>query len=109
MRNALDFSRMLDADGKLIGVLNFNNMIPVNESVLVPFSIDEKLGDDDETKAYKNLMRDQLRWCNANREAIERKANKLYHLVTQTPEKARSLVKRCCDFEKLEALLARRK
>ncbi len=34
MKNDVDFHRILDADGKLIGVLDFNNMIPVCEDVL---------------------------------------------------------------------------
>ena len=30
MKNDVDFSKIYDGDGKLIGVLNFNLMIPVN-------------------------------------------------------------------------------
>ena len=34
MKNGVDFHRVFDADGKLIGVLDINNMIPVRKDVL---------------------------------------------------------------------------
>ena len=34
MKNGLDFHRILDSEGKLIGVLDFNNMIPVRPDVV---------------------------------------------------------------------------
>lgn len=34
MKNGVDFHRILDSDGKLIGVLDFNNMIPVRQDVV---------------------------------------------------------------------------
>ena len=108
MRSDRDFSKILDANGKLIGVLNFNNMIPVNKRVLVDFDIRARPSDSQADQAYKELMRDQLRWCNDNRELIERRASKLYRIVTETPERYRGLVRRCCDFSKLEVVLARR-
>ena len=108
MRNGRDFSRVLDESGKLIGVLNFNNMIPVAEGLIRPIDMVVRKRDDAETRFYKALLNDQLDWCNANRETIARKAEKLYLLTTEHPEKARSLVKRCCDFKKLEEALAKR-
>ena len=35
MKNDRDFSRMFDKGNKLIGCLNFNNMLPVDDSVLL--------------------------------------------------------------------------
>ena len=43
-----------------------------------------------------------------NQGAIERKAAKLYAIVTEEPCKMRALKKRCCDFKKLEAVMERR-
>jgi hypothetical protein len=40
--------------------------------------------------------------------AKDNKANKLYSIVTETPEKHKNLVHRCCDFKKLEAILEKR-
>jgi protein AbiQ len=39
MNNREDFSRIVDSDGKILGALNFNNMIPVNQSVITPINI----------------------------------------------------------------------
>ena len=38
MKSGKDFSKILDKRGKLIGVLNFNNMIPVSEEVLAKYT-----------------------------------------------------------------------
>lgn len=105
MRSSRDFSKILDDNGKLIGVLNFNNMIPVNESVLIDIDITVRPGDSASDRAYKLLMRNQLKWCNVNRDLIRRKAAKLYRIVTERPETAYGLVKRCCDFKRLEQAL----
>ncbi|MDO4796619.1 MAG: type III toxin-antitoxin system ToxN/AbiQ family toxin [Coriobacteriales bacterium] len=104
MKNAVDFLRITDRRGKLIGVLNLNNMIPVNGDVIRPVNMTPGAHDSVETRKYKELLNDQLDWCNANVEVIVRKANRLYKLVTEHPERSRGLVKRCCDFTKLEAL-----
>ncbi len=34
MKNDLDFHKIFDRNGKLIGVLDFNNMIPVREDII---------------------------------------------------------------------------
>ena len=105
MKSDRDFSKILDGDGKLIGVLNFNNMIPVDDTVLVDFDIRPAKGDSASDRAYKELLRDELAWCNDNRELIERKASRLYRIVRETPERYRGLVSRCCDFGRLEEVL----
>ena len=107
MKNGKDFSKIVDPKGKLIGVLNFNNMVPVSDDVLINFDMRPKHGDDSATRAYKELMRDQLQWCNAHRDVIQRKAERLYTMITQEPEKYRALARRCCDFRRLEGVLAR--
>ena len=109
MRNALDFMRIVNRNEKLIGVLNLNNMIPVDSSVIRLVDMKCQPGDSADARRYKALLNDQLDWCNDNREAISRKANRLYDLVVRHPERSRSLVSRCCDFRKLELVLDRRK
>ncbi|MGN0601248.1 MAG: type III toxin-antitoxin system ToxN/AbiQ family toxin [Oscillospiraceae bacterium] len=109
MKNDKDFSKIYDKKQKLIGVLNFNSMIPVDNSVIRTVDIKINPSDSQSDKYYKGLLNDQLDWCNDNQEAIEIKANKLYELVTETPDKMRSLTRRCCNFKKLEAVLAKRK
>lgn len=108
MKNNLDFYRILNNKGKLIGVLNFNNMLPIHSSLISRININIQPDDSSADRAYKNLLRNQLYWCNKNKDIIVAKANKLYHIITQTPEKSRSLTRRCCDFKKLEAVLEKR-
>ena len=108
MRNAVDFSRIIDRHGKLIGVLNFNNMIPVDETVVRRINLSTRPNDSAETRHYKALLNDQLDWCNENRETVTRKANRLYEQVTKHPERSRNLVRRCCNFKLLEHVLDNR-
>lgn len=109
MKNDKDFSKMFDKENKLIGCLNFNNMLPVDDSVLMLIDIKVHPKDNERERAYKALLNDQLDWCNGNLDAITAKAEKLYHIVTETPDKMRNLTKRCCDFKKLEKVLEKRK
>ena len=108
MNNDKDFSKIYDKHEKLIGVLNFNLMIPVDKSVVSAIDFNIVPNDSPKIKAYKNLLKDQLNWCRKNREQIISKAEKLYILVTRNPERARNLVKRCCDYCKLERVLEKR-
>ncbi len=107
MKNDLDFSKMFDKKNKFIGALNFNNMIPVSDDFIKPINITPNKKDSPKDKIYKELLNNQLDWCNDNIENIVKKANKLYKFVTQTPEKSRNLIRRCCNFKKLEEVLAK--
>lgn len=104
MKNDVDFTKIYDKD-KLLGVLNFNNMLPVDESVLIPINLHISEKDSFDVVHYKKMSVKQLNWCQKNQEAIVSKANKLYKLVTLTPEKSINLTRRCCDFKKLESVL----
>lgn len=104
MKNDLDFTKIYAPDGKLIGVLNFNNMIPVRGDVITPLNITINKKDLPDAQHYKLLTQNQLTYCQQNQEAIVRKANKLYHLVTTGKAKG-ILRKRCCNFSELEGVL----
>ena len=108
MKNDLDFSKILDSNNCLIGALNFNNMIPVSNDVIQKLDIRPSSSDTLKEREYKELLNNQLDWCNDNIDNIIKKANKLYRLITQNPEKSFNLTRRCCDFKKLEAVLERR-
>ena len=99
---------MYDTHNKFIGALNFNNMIPVSEEFITQININPSKNDSPKDKIYKELLNNQLDWCNDNFDSITKKANKLYKFVTQSPEKSRNLTRRCCDFKKLEAILEKR-
>ena len=90
---------------RTVGILNLNNMIPVSDEVIskVDFSKNLKL-----SESAKQLLINELKWCRDNVSVISNRANKLYKKVTLTPEKDRSLTRRCCDFKKLETVLEKR-
>ena len=107
MKNDVDFTRVFDGE-KLIGVLNFNNMIPVDESVVTKMNVKVGKNDKGSEKAYKILCAKELDWIQKNQGAIIKKANKLYRMIT-TDEANNLLRRRCVDFKKLESVLAKRK
>lgn len=94
MKNQMDF---LKINNGVWGAINFNNMIPVPLFCLT--KVDMKITQEDtkDEKDYKNLLTNQLSWCNANKESVLKKAEKLYELVAneRAPE---SIRKRCCNF-----------
>ena len=81
---------------KIIGILNLNNMIPVSKQIIQKIDLSEY-------KAMnRELLINELGWCRDNSKLILSRANKIYNKVTLTPEKDRSLTRRCCNFKKLE-------
>lgn len=103
MKNDVDFMKIWDGE-KLIGVLNFNNMIPVDESCILPLNLRITEKDDSAIRNYKKMAVKQLDWCQRNQDAIVKKANKLYTLL-QSDRVSSILKKRCCNFKKLEIVL----
>lgn len=98
MKNQIDF---LKINGGEWGAVNFNNMIPVPFVNLT--KIEMRISDAD-TKSdvdYKNLLSNQLSWCNSHREVILKQARKLYDTITQGRARE-SLLSRCCNFHLLE-------
>ncbi|MCR4705964.1 MAG: type III toxin-antitoxin system ToxN/AbiQ family toxin [Lachnospiraceae bacterium] len=106
MKNSIDFHKILDANGKLIGVLDFNNMIPVRDDVITEVDMKIHSNDSEKIKRYKNLVIDQLKFCRQNQEIIVSKANKLYRLV-QKKNTSGQLKRRCLNWKKLEEILNR--
>ena len=103
MKNDVDFMKIMDGEN-LIGVLNLNDMIPVDESCTIPQNLRIVEKDDAAAKNYKKMASKQLDWCQHNQEAIVKKANKLY-LMVQSEKVSCFLKRRCCDFRKLETVL----
>ena len=94
------------SDGKLIGVLDFNNMIPVRDDVLQKMDVKIHPNDSAAVKHYKNLVIDQLNFCQRNQEIIIAKANKLYRMVSKKNATG-NLKRRCLNWSKLETVLQR--
>lgn len=101
MKNSMDFSK-IEIQGKLLGVLNFNLMIPVEEEQLQLVDITVFKRDRENIRYYKRLCRQELEWCHANSETICNKANVLYKKYNSNEEFSGR--KRCLNFPKLEAV-----
>ena len=108
MKSQVDFLKIFDESKKgekpLIGVLNINNMIPVDESVIRKVDLIIHNNDKQEVKAHKRLMQKQLKWCREHVDTIENRANKVYDMVVKKPDKNKNLVKRSSKFSKLEVI-----
>jgi protein AbiQ len=100
MRNSMDFSK-IEVDEKLLGVLNFNLMIPIEEAQLQPIDLIVRRRDRSEIIRYKELCQKELEWCHRHSEVICNKANVLYKAyISDDTFSARD---RCLDFHKMEA------
>ena len=111
-KSKIDFIKVFDnrvhnqsGVSKMIAVLNINNMIHVDEIVMKQVDLRINQRDSFEVKKRKNLMINELKWCRENYAVIQNRANKVYKLVTETPDKNRNLTKHCCKFKKLEEVL----
>lgn len=100
MKNSMDFSK-IEINGKILGVLNFNLMIPVEEEQLQLVDTTIFKRDRKNIKYYKRLCVQELEWCRINSEIICNKANVLYKkYISNEPFLGRN---RCLNFPKLES------
>ncbi len=100
MKNTIDFYKI--DQGKL-GVINFNNMIPVRDKYIIKVNPFEMNVFDEEDKKYIKLLNKQLTWINKtkNVDRIIKKATKIrqLYLENRLPKKVHD---RCVDFRVLE-------
>ena len=95
-----DFDKIYNKDKKLIGVLNYNLMIPVEIQQLIKVNLKTDKNDSIKDRQYKQLCIDELNWCRKNADTIINKANCLYNFCTKESNyKGKS---RCLDFKRLE-------
>ena len=96
MKNQIDF---LKINGGIWGAINLNNMIPIHEKSLEIVDIKILSTDDKATINYKNLLSNQLSWCNKleNIDFITKKARKLYDTIVNNKVRPQ-LINRCCNF-----------
>ena len=106
MVNDVDFHKILDPKGKLIGVLDFNNMIPVRFDVVKKVEAAIQPNDSEKVKHYKQLIWNQINFCQKNQNILIEKANTLYKLIESKNAK-KKLQERCLNWKKLEAVLDR--
>lgn len=83
---------VMKLDEGRLGVMGFNNMIPVLDSCLIKFDIQAVR----DTK-YKMLLLNQLEYCNKNRDLILQRAQTTYRRALS--RKIPLYQKVCCNFE----------
>ncbi len=114
IRNNIDYIKIPHPTRKnkngsavIIGALNINNMIPVHNSVIKKYNLSDSSEDSAKEKQRKSICRKERAWCQlpSNTELIIKRANKVYDIVVNNPESNLRVVKRCCNFKKLEAVL----
>lgn len=86
---------ILKLDGGNLGLLGFNNMVPVPDAALIPFDID---GEPD--PKYRELLRRQASICNRIKADIFDHASSTYYDVVNG--KNTFLTRICCNFRELE-------
>ncbi|MCD7862958.1 MAG: type III toxin-antitoxin system ToxN/AbiQ family toxin [Lachnospiraceae bacterium] len=99
MKNKIDFKKM-EYDGELLGVLNFNLMIPVERAQLTPIDTIIRKHDVQIIQKRKALLQKELNWCNEHACDICNTANVLYRKYLSGEKfSART---QCVNFSKLE-------
>ncbi len=97
MKNNIDLEKI---DNGRLGVINFNNMIPVKSNNYELFDLNSIPLTTPELKR-QNLLKSQLLWLNKNITPVKGKAIKLYdkYKNDKLPERIKQ---RCCNFILLE-------
>lgn len=86
---------ILKLDNGRLGLLGFNNMIPVPDSAIIAFDINKETD-----KQYKELLKHQIAFINSRKADIYEHASKTYFKATKGNNRFLSNI--CCDFKKLE-------
>lgn len=102
MRDQIDFIKIHNGEW---GAINFNNMIPVRMELINKIDTTSMSSDNIHTKQYKELLTNQLSWCNAHKNRIINTSNRLYSVIINN-EATPALKQRCCDFKLLEQKLS---
>ena len=100
MKNDVDFTRIFDGE-KLMGVMNFNNMIPVLDEVLIEIYIANI-----QDVKYRRLLQNQYNFIKADEKGILKTAENLRNLIIQDESEISEYDKiiklRCCNLNILE-------
>ena len=72
-------------------------MIPVPQECLVKIEIRILETDTKPDIDYKNLLSNQLSWCNSHKDTILKQAEKLYDTIAHKKAWG-NLAERCCNF-----------
>ena len=99
MRDKIDFKKII-YHGELIGVLNFNLMIPVEDVMIQKIDTKIRRHDNADTRKKKLLLIKELEWCNEHARDLINTANVLY--VKYVSGEFFSAREQCLDFARME-------
>ena len=104
MNEDIDFIK-INEDERIFGVLNLNNMIPIDNCSIKNLKYREieeyrKFKNDKEKNLYISLLNMELKLINDKIEKIKSNALELYNEKINKPNSKVSI--RCCDFKLLE-------
>lgn len=88
---------ILKLDEGRLGIMGFNNMIPVKRYQLIQFDILAE-----PNLQYRNLLLNQLRYCKRHKDIIYTRAKATYDKAIRGDNPFYSRV--CCDFKRLELI-----
>ncbi|MEG1515938.1 MAG: type III toxin-antitoxin system ToxN/AbiQ family toxin [Clostridia bacterium] len=105
MREDIDFFKFTNRNGKLLCILNLNNMLPIPDAYITALAYSDIEGyvafaSDSEKTKYINLLRDELDAINKKSLQILASAAELRGRCIANPNG--NLARRSCDFAKLE-------
>ncbi|MGM9615681.1 MAG: type III toxin-antitoxin system ToxN/AbiQ family toxin [Oscillospiraceae bacterium] len=86
---------IMKLDGGRLGLLGFNNMIPVHEDAIILFDINAE-----PDAKYADLLRRQVTFINRNKADVMSHATKTYYNAVKGNNNFLQQI--CCDFKKLE-------
>ena len=86
---------IMKLEGGTLGLLGFNNMLPVPDCALISFDINAE-----PDQKYAELLKRQAAFINRNRASVLDHASRTYYQTVN--RKNKFLLQICCDFKKLE-------
>ena len=97
MKSTLDLIKIKDGE---YGVVNLNNMIPVNKNNYIEFDLNKKTNNELDISRIE-LLTNQLRWLTLNKKEIYTKSRVLYNLYVNN-KLPKNVKDRCCNYSLLE-------
>ena len=91
---------LVKIDNGRLGVVNLNNVLPVNENCYVVFDLNKKTNSTTEKNRIE-LLTNQLDYLNLHKNLIISKSKRLYKLRVKNILPT-NVIDRCCDYKLLE-------
>ena len=105
MSDSIEFIKIRDNNGRILGALDINYMVPAPQSCYEMLTLDNignyrRFKDEREKYQYWRLLKKELNYLNQKEVKVKGSAERLLHLIEQNPN--HPLAHRCCSFGTLE-------